>query len=283
MNWDKDKDMITKAYFTAMDANNSRLFELIRDEYETIREAYPLIEYVSERLGAVVTLTMNEQLWDADIIVRSALETLVKYAFIADADEAGRPALLHEFWYDLSEIYTIKLSGQAKKNLGRTSGSEIHRLAYTPLVITQEEEDMLRSKWTKAVRTQMEQKWSFTGIVTYLSKKNQGNSMESIDFVTHTYRMASHIAHGDEMGINLIRERNSRSEEERRAVHIAHYLRLLSDCFHYSLLLSLYTTKYLKVSPQFFTDLGKSLKEIHDLTEQYHNVPFEDNIYDRFR
>jgi hypothetical protein len=283
MDWSKDKDIITKAYFVAIDANNTRLFELIKDNYEKIREAYPLIEYVSERIAAVVTLTMEGQLWDADIIVRSALETLVKYAFIADAEESERSGLLHEFWYDLSEIYTVKLSEQAKKNLSRTTGSEIHKLAYTPLVISQDEEERLRSKWTKAVRTQMEQKWSFTGIVNYLSKKYQGNPMESIDFVTHTYRMASHIAHGDEIGINLIRERNSRPEEERNAVHIAHYLRLLSDCFHYSLLTSLYTTKYLKVPAKYFTDLGKSLKEIHDLTDQYHKVPFEDKIYDKFR
>jgi hypothetical protein len=283
MDWSKDKDMITKAYFVAMDANNMRLFELIKDHHATIKEAYPLIEYVSERLAAVVTLTMEGQLWDADIIVRSALETLVKYALIADAEENERPALLHEFWYDLSEIYTVKLSEQAKKNLNRQAQNETHRLAYTPLIISPEEEERLRSKWTKAARTQMEQKWSFTGIVNYLSKKHQGQPLENIDFVTHTYRMASHIAHGDEMGINLIRERNSRSEEERNAVHIAHYLRLLNDCFHYSLLTSLYTTKYLKVQATYFTELGKSLKEIHDLTDQYHKVPFEDKIYDRFR
>ncbi len=194
-----------------------------------------------------------------------------------------RPKLLQEFWHDLTEIYTIKLSDQAKKNLTRSGDDEIHRLAYTPQVLSEDEEARLRAKWSKASRTQLEQKWSFGGIVAALSKKNKGTPMEAIDFMTHTYRMSSHIAHGDEMGINLIRERESRDFQGKIDVTIAHYLRLMSDGFSYCLLTALYTCQYLNVNSDFFLELNQSLKKYDPMINEYHMAPFKDNIYDRYR
>jgi len=75
----------------------------------------------------------------------------MKFALISDAIEIERPQLLDEFWQDLSEIYSIKLHEQAKKkNLKYKSNNEIHRLAYMPLVFSEEEESKLKAKWTKA-------------------------------------------------------------------------------------------------------------------------------------
>lgn len=281
--WEKDKPIITGEYFGAMNICNIKLFEIIGARFEEIKEAFPLIEYVIERMNAVIVLTQQDMLWDADIIVRSALETLVKFGLIAEATEAERPQLLQEFWYDLTEIYTIKLSDQAKKNLLRTGREEIHRLAYTPQMLSAEEEGRLRAKWTKAARTQLEQKWSFGGIVATLSSNNKGNAMEGIDFLTHTYRMSSHIAHGDEMGTNLIRERKSREPQDKADVTIAHYLRLMSDGFNYCLLTALYTCRYLKIEPKFFLELNQILKKYDETINAYHMAPFKDKIYDKYR
>lgn len=283
MEWNTDKQKINAAYFAAINANNILLFQVIHDHYDKLQEVFPLIEFVLERVDAVTTLIESEQLWDADIIVRSALETLVKFAFIAEADETERPQLLHEFWFDLSEISNLKLSEQAKKNLKHTSEKEIYRLAYSSLVLSEEDELSLRSKWPRKVRSTLEQKWSFTGIVNFISEKNKGNPMESFEFITHIYRMSSHITHGDEIGINMIIERKSRIEAERVAVHRAHYLRLISDCYYYCLLTAIYTMKYLKLEPKLFMDLQKSLDEVQELVHQYHMIPFEDELYDKYR
>jgi hypothetical protein len=283
MDWEKDKAIITGEYFGAMNICNINLFELIGSNFEKIQDSFPLIEYVIERMNAVIALAQQDMLWDADVLVRSALETLVKFALIAEANEAERCQLLHEYWCDLTEIYTIKLSDQAKKNLTRTQNSEIHRLAYTPQVLSEEDEAKLRAKWSKASRTKLEQKWSFGGIVATLSKNNKGTSMEAIDFLTHTYRMSSHIAHGDEMGINLIRERKSREPQDKADVTIAHYLRLMSDGFNYCFLTALYTCRYLKTDPKFFLELNQSLKKYESLIDEYHMAPFKDKIYDKYR
>jgi len=283
LNWQEDKITFTQAYYTAINSCNIELFGLIKENYDALSGVYPMIEYVIERINAVTVLINEEVLWDADIIVRSALETLVKFVFLADASEAERPGLLDEFWNGLSEVYSVKLHEQAKKNLRHTAESEVHRLAYSPLVLSEEEVSRLRTKWPKAERTKLEQKWSFSGIVNFLSQKNKGTPMEVFEFLTHSYRMSSHLAHGDEMGISLIQERRSRTAEEELAVHAAHYVRLLSDCFSYCLLTAIYTTQYLKVSPDYFFELGSSLSELNELMEQYHKVPFDDKMYDKFR
>lgn len=283
MDWNKDKEIITGEYYLAINTCNIKLFELIGPHFKKMEEVFPLIEYVLERMNAVTVLVQQDLLWDADIVVRSALETLVKFAFIAEEEEAGRPQLLQEFWYDLSEIYTVKLSEQAKKNLSHTADDEIQRLSHTPQVLSAEEENRLRAKWSKADRTRLEQKWSFTGIVNALSKKAAGTPAEAIVLATHAYRMSSHIAHGDEMGINMIRERKSRSPQEQADITISHYLRLMSDAFHYCALTALYTCKYLGTDPAFFMELTRTLEKYDDNIKAYQMEPFEDKLYDQYK
>jgi len=104
-----------------------------------------------------------------------------------------------------------------------------------------------------------------------------------MELLTHSYRLSSHVAHGDEMGILIIKERNTRSESDKKTAYIAHYLRLLSDCFQYSLWISLSITKHLNLDNKYFIDLQLSLKEVQVLTEQYHEEIFKDKMYDKFR
>lgn len=283
LNWIKDKEVITQVYYTAINANNIELIKIVKDNYSKLERVYPLIEYVIERTNAVSVLIDNDLVWDADIVIRSALETLSKFMLISDAKEVEREALLNEFWKDLSEIYKIKIHEQAKKNLKHTPTSETHLLAYSPLILSEEEETRLKSKWPKSDRSKLEQKWSFTGIVNYLSQKNQGTPMEMFELLTHSYRMSSHITHGDEFGISLIQERKSRNAQEQNEVHIAHYLRLLSDCFYYCMAASIFTAKYLSISNEYFVNLSNSLNEIDILVQKYHKAPFNDVIYDKYK
>jgi hypothetical protein len=67
--WEKDKPIITGEYFRAINICNIMLFELIGPQFEKIREAFPLIGYVIERMNAVIVLTQQDILWDADIVI----------------------------------------------------------------------------------------------------------------------------------------------------------------------------------------------------------------------
>jgi len=150
-------------------------------------------------------------------------------------------------------------------------------------VLSDEEEKRLRTKWPKVERQKLEQKWSFTQIITSLSKNYRGTPMEMFVILSHTYRMCSHISHGDETGILIIRERKSRPQQEQDIANFAHYLRLLSDSFHYCSFVAIEAMYFLNQNKEFFIKLRSDLKKIEELTEKYHSDLFADKDYDKYR
>jgi len=103
-------------------------------------------------------------------------------------------------------------------------------------------------------------------------------------FVTlsHGYRMASHVMHGDETGILIIRERD-RTQEEQDKVNFAHYLRLLSDAHTYCLVVAIETMNFLNLDKSPFIKNADGLKEVQELTDKYHAAVFDVKDYDKYR
>jgi hypothetical protein len=281
--WTEDKQKITEAYFEAINKNNLELFRIIKIHVKELDGVLPILEFIIERLETVATLTVDNRIWDAEIVLRSAIETFVKYVFITTADENERKTRLDEFWNLLAEVNSLKQSEQAKKNLAHLGGLETHNLAYSPMLLPDEIETELRTKWTKAERQKLEQKWSFTEIVNSLSENYRGKPMEIFITITHGYRMSSHVTHGDETGILIIRERNSRPYEDRELAYFAHYLRLLSDIFTFCAFIGVETMNLLGLGKDYFFKNQESLKDIQVLTEKYHNDLFQDKDYDKYR
>lgn len=278
----EDKKKITETYFSLINVNNIELFGVLKEHLEKVQQILPIIEFVLERLDVVTMLTTTDRLWDAEIVLRSAQETLIKLIFITSADKDEQQKRLQEFWYDLAEVNLLKQSEQAKKNLKHLT-SETHRLAYIPIVLTEERETELRAKWTKAERQKLEQKWSFSEMINSLSKSFHGEPLEIFVTLAHAYRMASHVTHGDETGILIIRERNSRSQEEQEKANFAHYLRLMSDSFSYCGAISMETLTFLNIKQNPFTKAEQELNEIQELIDKYHADVFLDKDYDKFR
>lgn len=285
MNWEEDKDKITQRYFQAINENNIQLFGIIKENLSEIQPILPLIEFVISRLESVTTLVLDNRIWDAEIILRSALETFTKFLFITTADKEEQIARIDEYWNSLAEINSIKQSTQAKRNLEIFSDSEIHRLAYLPMVLPDDLEAELRKKWTKAERQKVEQKWSFTEMIFSISKNYRGKPLEMIVALTHSYRMSSHVTHGDETGISIIKERESRSKEDYEIAMNGHYLRLLSDSFIYCAFIAIETMDFLNLekNKKFFFENQKSLDDIQELVQKYHGKVFEDPDYEKFR
>lgn len=281
--WAEDKQKITEAYFEAINKNNLELFRIIKIHEKELDGVLPILEFILERLGTVANLTVDNRIWDAEIVLRSAIETFVKYVFITTADESERKIRLDEFWNLLAEVNSLKQSEQAKKNLAHLGGLDTHNLAYSHMLLPEEIETELRTKWTKSERQKLEQKWSFTEIVNSLSKNYRGKPMEIFIAITHGYRMSSHVTHGDETGILIIRERNSRPFEDRELAYFAHYLRLLSDVFTFCAFIGIETMNLLGLEKDYFSKNQESLKDIQVLTEKYHNDLFQDKDYDKYR
>ncbi|AUC84763.1 hypothetical protein CW731_05405 [Polaribacter sp. ALD11] len=285
MSWEKDKDEITQRYFQAINENNLQLFGIIKENLSEMKPILPLIEFVLSRLETVTTLVLDNRIWDAEIILRSALETFTKFLFITTADKEEQNVRINEYWNSLAEISSIKQSSQAKRNLEHFGDSEIHRLAYLPMVLPEEEEAELRKKWTKAERRKVEQKWSFTEMILSISKNYRGKPFEMIVALTHSYRMSSHVMHGDETGISIINERESRSQADYEIATNGHYLRLLSDSFIYCAFIAIETMDFLNLeeNKKFFFDNEKSLEDINELVQKYHGKVFEDPDYDKYK
>jgi len=285
MNWSEDKQLITKRYFEAININNIELFGIIKENLDEINQVFPIIKFIISRLETVTTLTTSNRLWDAEIVLRSALETFVKFMFITSAKEEERAKRINEYWNLLSEVSSIKQSTQAKKNLEFFGASEIHKLAYSPLILPKELEQELRKKWSKPNRQRLEQKWSFSEIVLSISKENKGKPLEMLVTLAHSYRMSSHVMHGDETGVLIIEERQSRSQEEQDKANAGHYLRLMSDCSVYSAFVAIETMNFLELpdKKKFFFDNQNQLNDIQELIDRYHGKVFDDPDYDKYR
>jgi len=283
MTWIEDKHRVTEAYFTTINLNNLELFRIIKLHFDKVEQILPLIEFMIERFETVTVLTMDDRIWDAEIVLRSGIEILVKFLFITTADKVEQEKRIDEFWNQLEEVNLIKQSEQAKKNLKHLGQYELHNLANMPLLLSEEREQELREKWTKVKRHKLEQKWSFSEIVSSLSKNFRGKPLEMFETISHGYRMSSHVMHGDETGILIIRERNSRPQADRDLAYFCHYLRLLSDVSSYCSLVSIETMNFLGLKADFFFENQAALNEINKLTEKYHNDLFSDKDYDKFR
>jgi hypothetical protein len=165
----------------------------------------------------------------------------------------------------------------------------MHFIAYSPQVLTEEREKELRDKWPKSERTKLEQKWSFNVIINSLSKTfmaqetKDNKPLEGIEILTHSYRMSSHVTHGDETGILIIKERDSRPENEKQDAYIGHHIRLLCDCSMYCIWTATSTMKYLNLPAKTYFDIFHSLNEVNNLTQKYHMQVFNDPMYDKYK
>lgn len=283
--WARDRSLIEDKYVKATNSCICRLKEIVRYNPQ-LESIYPLVRFTMDRLHAVLTLTVNYMLWDAEIILRSVIESYVKLAFICSAENQDeQKKRLDEYWILLAEILELKESEQAKKNLDLLPQSESHRIAFSPIVLSEEREKELRVKWTKKERQRLEQKWSFTEILNSLSKNYNGKPQPIFDVLSYSYRTSSHITHGDETGVLIIQERDSRTIEEQEKAYNGHYLRLLGDVLSLSTQVAFECINFLKQpkESQFFIDNSNSIKEVENLEKKYKGRVFEDKDYDRYR
>lgn len=283
--WEEDKTTITKKYTELLNSSNIMLFGIIRNHLEATKMVFPIITFILERIDTVIELAERYKIWDAEIVLRSAIETFTKFMYIATASKEEKEQRIDEFWNSLAEINSLKMSEQAKKNLKIFGNSEIHRIAYLPLILPDKIEAELREKWPRKKRQEVEKRWSFTEIINEIALKNQGTPLENITALSHGYRMSSHVTHGDETGIQIINERDSRPEEDRNKAYRGHFLRLFSDCFAFTIQIGILTMTYLDLQDEkiHFVNIMKQINDIKDLEAKYKDKIFEESYYDKYR
>lgn len=283
MSIQEDKIKITNAIIEKINLCNVELYSIIKEHLSDVKPIYPLIEFVISRLSAVTDLAIDERMWDAEIIYRSALEGIIKLVFITTADDEEQDVRIREYWADLSEINSIKISEQAKKNIKIRDEADRSTLLFKPLILDEHRETALRAKWPKSKRLQVERKWSFSEMIVTISGSQTKEKFDGIIGLLHSYRMASHVSHADETGLSIIMERNERSAYDREIANMAHFTRLLIDPFYLCLMLGLQVCHLVKERPTFFADLSKLDDETEELVAKYLTLLGKDEIYDKYR
>jgi hypothetical protein len=283
--WEDDKKNILEKHFEVINSNNLLLFGILKDYVVKINPILPLIEFIISRIETIISLTINDKLWDAEIILRSALETFIKLLFITTSSEEEREKRIHEYWYSLAEINSLTMSEQGKLNLKYFGNSELHKLAYFPLILSNENEKVLRSKWPRKKRHELEQKWSFSEMLKSISNSYNGNPLEMFLVLTHGYRMSSHVMHGDELGISIIKERENRAQEERDKANRGHFLRLISDCCTYCAFVGYESMNFLGLQDKriIFLKSMEKLNSIQEIIAKYSGKVFEDTDYEKYK
>jgi hypothetical protein len=126
-------------------------------------------------------------------------------------------------------LHRLRLSEKAHIALEQIGGQELQE-SLGPLILTQEEEATLRTKWPKKQRQALEQKWSFSEIIRTSESYMKATTGKGIlRTAAWNYGLSSHLIHADETGISVIGDRKHRPPIEQDKLTIAHAARMLSD------------------------------------------------------
>ena len=214
------------------------VFSQIRDafveSFEGSREAAPefvayssaQMRYYSERCQSLSILLQETRLWDCDILMRSIIECASQYMFVCISSEPERSEKIHEYETSLSEIASILRTEKARKAAHNTSDAD-DAMLIGGAALDSAAEATLRSKWPKASRQALKQKWSFSEIARQLETfKAPGLDLTSYGSLLHSYGLGSHLLHADQTAMDLMADRDSREAVERALMEAAHFARL---------------------------------------------------------
>lgn len=214
-----------KSFIETIDSLHEKICELTlvenTDFYQLLREYYT---FIHNRTQTLFLLVQNDCLWDADIILRPIAECTVKFAFVSSFDNEIRNAKVREFREDLAEINTLKQSNQAKQIIELT---EIESKFLSDIVLEDSKYRILSEKWTKSIRQKTEQPWSYNEMIKTISKNYD---FKEILGLARNFTQSSHLIHADETALEVIKDRENRTPEQKEALMNLHEVRLLSDC-----------------------------------------------------
>lgn len=184
------------------------------------------MHFFSSRVHSLTLLLQNWQLWDADILMRSAIECATRFLFICTRNATERSQCMEEFNVSLFEIHRIERSEKANR-AARHAVDVGDKLMFRGATLKMKEEIELRSRWPKAKRKALKQKWSFSELVSVLELINDPTiNLSAYSSLQHSYALGSHFVHADATAVALARDRAERGQEERLLLERAHFARL---------------------------------------------------------
>jgi hypothetical protein len=170
------------------------------------------------------------QLWDAEVVLRSVFEASLKFAFIVQSRDDFEERFVeydeHQF-----QIAILKDDQRVKELLAALPNPQGREWKpFREMLLSDAKRDELRLQYDRTKRRAMETKWGVNSLLTSLASK--GDVMFSgFAGLAYGYSLASHIQHADYVGVSIPMDRDRRAEARRNSIHMAHLVRLVSDCF----------------------------------------------------
>jgi hypothetical protein len=232
-----------------------------------------LFNYFSDRSQVISHLISCEYIWDSEMILRSAFETAAKIWFICLSSEQDREKLVEEFWGIRAKIHNRKRSRKAGilKQLFLHANSQEEVDIFEAL---EDKNEFLHDEVNKRERKAIEQKWSFSEIITYLEANYPpAFPLEYLSSFLHGYGIASHLIHADDCALDLMLDRALRDKEELLLLKCAHIARIWSD------VVGLWYVSLAALNYRF--DVAGSSEEIQEAFMKFHDLcrPISERFY----
>jgi hypothetical protein len=177
---------------------------------------------------SVLNLLIQLKLWDAEILLRTVVESSVKLAYIAVADLQEQHARALEFLILMPEMLRLKRHRRVEAFLASVPNPEADMWrAIRDIQLSAEEIQAISDRHPRSVRDNMERKWGFARITDELGKS--GTEFQNLSAMMYAYGMGSHAVHQDGDAIMMMWEREQRRPEHVATVEFAHGARLISD------------------------------------------------------
>ena len=188
-----------------------------------------VLHYYSGRCQSLNLLLQEWKLWDSDIIMRAALECATRFLFVSIAPQGERTQRIDEYSVFLSEIEELQTSEKAKAFVAEAT-EEHAKMLIGGVMLSDEDEALLRAKWPKVKRNALKQKWSFSEIVRVVSAFNHDRlDLRKYKSFLHGYGISSHLIHADQTAMDVVWDRANRNPQERAILENAHFARLATE------------------------------------------------------
>lgn len=229
-------------------------------------------------IGSALILIEHDKLWDAEVVMRSAFEATLKFIYIL-ADRSLFLDRLREYSDDLFEISRLKDHLRAEDVLKAAANPEAQEWKpISDLLLDPKEIEDIKSRFDRAARLRLENKWSFSALIADLASSGD-TRWTDLGSLLHYYRNASHILHADFSGAAMIMERTQRNIERRASIHEAHAARLLGDMLSLTLMRLAVTYSFLRVELSSILDrtaeAEKLLQEFQESADAWASCEYE--------
>ena len=223
------QDASLDAVSAARDQIELQFSEHAKEENRVDNTLKRLFAYLSDRSQAVSYLVSSNFVWDAEIVLRSFYEANAKIWYICLNEPAQRETLVEEFWGPYASMHNHKRARRAAPAVDLSIRH--NRTADAVIFSTLADRTIFNTgEGNKNDRKALEQKWSFTEIIRFISN----NSPKDFDLrdapgLLHMYGQQSHLIHADESALDLMLDRRLRAPEELEVLACAHACRIISD------------------------------------------------------